>query len=300
MIESIKSSEKYLYHYTSCNLAINFILKNKNLLLNKYSETNDPKEAREWQFDIGSNENIDFNKYNHDKLSSWLSKELKEKTKLLCFSTESGDLTGDHTRDIFNRGFCKPRMWAQYGDRHKGVCLVFDREIIEKEVQKQFGTDSLVLSGPVTYRNRNVIPKPFHAEDQQYLINIDHLEKLGADKYVSAHLSTHFKRLFFEKMDDWRGESERRYIVFSNSEELLHLDYNDALAGIIFGDKIDEENIITIMNMTNEKHVRHMGLKWKNCSPWYDYENPRYTQGIRNSPWGKGLRWNSKEHGESK
>ena len=290
MIESIKSVDKYLYHYTKCETAIDFILKDNTLRLNNYNKTNDPKEVKDWQFDIGSNEGADLGKYNSNELSTWLSKELKEKTRLLCFSQDTAPLSGNHLSDIFNRGFCKPRMWAQYGDNHRGLCLVFDRVKLTHQINEQLARNHLVLDSQVKYRNRNVIPNLFASDDQQYCINIDHLQKVGKVKYVADHLAMHFERLFFEKMNDWSGENEWRCIVFSDSEADLYVNYGNSLVGVMFGDNTEEDDIISVMNMTNRTGVSHMGLKWKNCSPWYDY-NLRYTKGIRNSAWGKHLRW---------
>ena len=294
MIESIKSVDKYLYHYTKCETAIDFILKNNTFRLNNYNKTNDPKEVKDWQFNIGSNEGADLSKYCMNELSAWLTKELKEKTRLLCFSQDTDPLSGNHMIDIFNRGFCKPRMWAQYGDNHKGVCLVFDRNKLTHQINDQLAHKHLVLASHVKYRNRNVIPNLFASDDQQYSIDIDHLQKHGKEQYVAHHLSTHVERLFFEKMNDWSGESEWRYIVFSDSETDLYVNYGNSLVGVMFGNDTEEDDIISVMNMTNRTGVRHMGLKWKNCSPWYDYENLRYTGGIRNSAWGKHLRWHNK------
>jgi hypothetical protein len=285
MIENIASSKQFVYHYTRANIALDYILKNRTLQFGNYNGTNDPKESKSWEFDLGTNEERDLGKYNMTELSEWLSLELKSKTKLSCFSMDAEGLAGNHIQEIFKRGFCKPRMWAQYSDNHSGVCLVFHLEKLKKLIGNEFHEGNLIISGPVKYTNRIIIRDLNNPDDQQYTINVDHLEKVGREAYVEAHLRTHCQRLFFEKMTDWRDESEWRYVVFTQTEDNLYLDFQDSLAGIMFGANTSEKNIQSIMDLTESWGIRYMGLKWKNCSPWYDYGNLRYI-GIKNSTWG--------------
>jgi hypothetical protein len=287
MIENLTSTDQFIYHYTSARTALDYILKKRSLRFGSYINTNDPKETKTWQFDIGTNEKRDLGKYNMTELSEWLSKELKQKAKLACFSTDTKPLTGDHIADIFKRGYCKPRMWAQYAKKHTGVCLVFDRQKLSELIDAQLGALHLILSGPVKYRDRGIVR---NLNEQQYMINIDVLESVGPEAYVRSHLLTNQQVLFFEKMNDWKDESEFRWVVFTETKAALYLDYKDSLVGIMFGENTEELIIQHIMDLTEARGLRYMGLKWKNCSPWYDYENLRYISGIKNSPWGKLIR----------
>lgn len=274
MIDRCTSVDRLLYHYTKASTATNHILKNRLLQFGSYAHTNDPKESKAWRFDAGTNENRDLGKYKMEELSIWLSKELKDRTKLACFSTDTAPLSGDHMKDIFNRGFCKPRMWANYAEKHTGICLAFERERLHKLIEKQFNANCLVLNDYVTYVNRSVISD---LSQQQYMINVDYLESVGREAYVRSHLSTHYRRLFFEKMTDWRDESEYRWVIFSDTADNFYLDIEDCLVGIIFGENTKEDDIEQVMKMTESWGLDYMGLKWKNCSPWYDYGNLRYA-----------------------
>jgi hypothetical protein len=282
MIENLTIADKYVYHYTKAHIALDHIIKERSLRFGKYINTNDPKETKTWQFDIGTNENRDLGRYNMNALSEWLSRELKLKTKLVCFSTDTDPLTGDHISDIFKRGYCKPRMWAQYADNHTGICLVFARQKLSELIDAQFGTSYLILSGHVSYVDRIIVRK---LDEQQYMINLDFLESVGKEAYVRSHLETHYKVLFFEKMSDWRDESEFRWVIFSETEADIYLDYKDSLVGIMFGENTNQTLLRQIMDLTEDWGIRYMGLKWKNCSPWYDYGNLLYIRGVKNSPW---------------
>ena len=286
MIENITSPNQYVCHYTKAATAIQFILKDKRLLLGNYNKTNDPKESKNWEFNLGTNEERSLSKYNMKELSASLSSNLKNKTKIACFSMDTGPLSGNHLKDIFNRGFCKPRMWAQYCEKHTGVCLVFDHQKLINKIKESFEDGYLVLQGSVIYKNRNIVPNLYSADDQQYMINVDRLDKVGMEAYTLDHLMSHYKRLFFEKMMDWRDETEWRCVIFSETIDEVYIDIQDSLTGIIFGDCTEEKDIKAIMDMSKSLDLKYIGLKWKNCSPWYDYGNLRSIPGIENSPWG--------------
>ncbi|HAT86949.1 MAG TPA: hypothetical protein DCS30_13995 [Rhizobiales bacterium] len=38
---------------------------------------------------------------------------------------------------MYAMGHIKPRMWAIYGDQHKGVCLVFDKIQLTAALERQ-------------------------------------------------------------------------------------------------------------------------------------------------------------------
>lgn len=282
MIEHVTDAEHLLYHYTKSSVALEHILKNRTLKLGSYTTTNDPKETKSWQFGLGTNENRELCAYKMSEESAWLSGKLKGRIRLVCFSRDSGPLSGIHINDIFRRGYCKPRMWVQYAEKHAGVCLVFDKTRLSAVIEKQVASSHRVLAGPVEYVDRGIVQDL--NEDQQYMINIDVLEDVGRDAYPDLHFKTHFKRLFFEKMTDWRDECEWRWIVVSNSDQDIYVAFGNSLVGIMFGEDTQEEIIHGVMEATRSWGLRYMGLKWKNCSPWYDYGNLRYTHGIKNFP----------------
>lgn len=268
MLYNITDSEKYLYHYTSACTAISYIFYSGTIRFSSYTGTNDPMERKNWLFDFGTNEDRDLSLYNRDECSDWLTREFKSKTMVSCFSMDGPKLSGNYLSDIALRGFCKPRMWAQYGDNHRGVCLVFNRSRLEELVEGQFGSKYLIKTGPVNYVDRSV---GFDWDDQQFTINVDAYESLGRDEYFRAHLKTHYKKLFFEKMTDWQGENEWRIVVFSNEAQPLFLNFEDSLVGVVFGDETSGSYKDEIIRLTSGR-VWHIGLRWKNCAPWYDFK----------------------------
>jgi hypothetical protein len=269
IFQFFKDQDRFLYHYTSAKTAIDYILKHKQLKLGRYINTNDPKETKTWQFSIGTNENLDLSGYSLTEISERFTQALKHKTNLACFSQDEA-LTGDHTRDIYARGFGKSRMWAQYADNHKGVCLVFERSAIRKSVEDQFGDERFRLyGGPVIYKDRLVTQVNNPAGG--FVIDADRLKKLGFHEYVKAHVETHHKGLFFEKVTDWRRENEFRVVVFGEREEDLFLNINGAIAGVVFGTDCTEEDIKKTVAKCAPGKTQFEQIAWKNCTPWYSF-----------------------------
>jgi hypothetical protein len=85
-----------------------------------------------------------------------------------------------------------------------------------------------------------------------------------------------YKRFFFEKLRDWRDEAEYRWVVIGDAPGDLYVELRGALIGLVFGEHTDDLAIKEMMDITASWGLRYMGLRWKNCSPWYDFGNMRY------------------------
>lgn len=270
MFQCFREKDRYVYHYTKAKAAKS-IIRGNTLNFSKYVKTNDPKEIKDWVFSIGTNENRDLGKYELEGLSKEMTKGLKDQTYVICFSLD-GELTGDWVKDIYKRGFCKPRMWTQYADKHNGVCLIFEKDEIERTIFSKFSSIMAIYSDPVIYKNRSLIP---NLSNTPYMINIDCLEKLGRQKYFKAHMDMHYKRLFFEKCKDWATEDEYRWVLFGTKDRELSFNYGSSLVGVVFGLDCKESTISKIEKECKGKNVCFEQLVWEGCSPRYSY-NTRF------------------------
>jgi hypothetical protein len=269
-----------VYHYTKASTALDHILKNGTLKFGTYTRTNDPKETKSWEFDLLTLENRDLKKYELSEISPRFSNELKAKAKVACFSTDSTPLSGNHIKDIYLRGFAKARMWAQYADNHTGVCLVFDRAKLLQATKQHFGQHAL-HHGNVSYRDAPLVRGLDHHE---FMINLDLYESLGPQEYARLHFQRHHRALFFEKLADWRDEAEWRILLLTDTHENRYLPYGDSLVGVMHGDATDPDTSELIMSITKSSKIEHMGIEWKNSSPWYDYGSFRWIPGKISRP----------------
>ena len=273
MIYGHSEADKYVYHYTRAETARDFILKSSTLRLNTFSETNDPRESKAWTFNLWTTGKYDLGRYNMQEMSAWFSNVLKSKARLACFVRDQAPLTGDHTRDILQRGLARARMWAQYADKHRGVCLVFDKARVIKAVTAHL-SPRLCWVGDVVYRDHYIVRS---APPHEFAINVDELEALGPEQYAQRHVDLYHHQLFFEKLTDWKDEVEWRVVVLGQDEDPLHLPIESALVGVIHGVSIDIDISEQLIIQTEGRSVEHMGIIWKNSGPWYDLGGSRWS-----------------------
>jgi Protein of unknown function (DUF2971) len=266
MLHGFVDPEELVYHYASVEAALEHILATGKLRLSSYETTNDPAETKSCTFGLVTTGPEDLGSHPHIETSSRFSSLLKKNARLVCFSTDVAPLTGDDNADILNRGFAKPRMWAQYGRNHTGVCLVFNKARLLESLRLCVQSPPLMY-GLVRYRNR--VPLGLSSE---FVIDIHRWESLGPETYARQHIAQHYKPLFLEKLLDWRDENEWRAILWSDDDEPIFCDIADALVGVIHGARIDVDKSIKIAESTDDTRVKHMGLTWKNSAPWYNFE----------------------------
>jgi hypothetical protein len=207
-----------------------------------------------------------------EELSAKMTNALKEFTKVACFCQDTPPLTGNAIPDVFSRGWTKPRLWSHYASEHRGVCLAFNRTRLDAAIRSHFTNRAHVYAGEVSYVNRSI---PYDWQGDFTIIRED-LDSLGFDAYVQSHIKQSVWPLFFEKMADWRDEREFRWLVFDNTGDDVFVDISDSLEAIMYGQRTRKSDIVRIMQATSDLSLCHMGLKWTNSSPWYDFVNPLY------------------------
>lgn len=289
VIMNVVSPDRFVYHYTSLETA-KIIAGNLTLRMGDFQGTNDPKESKDWHFDLFARGDSALEKIDAGKLSSDLSGAIKRHARVLCFCRDAAGLTGDFVEDISLRGHFKARMWAQYGSSHKdacdsnkrglhsGVCFVLDRNKLIEAARESCGEVMLLCNGNVTYRNRPVIPK---VEERTYFADVDVLRRVGFERYWRLHACRHASRLFFEKSLDWRDECEFRILALLDAPREVFIDIRDCLSGLFLGEKCDKITAESLINGMMDRGVHVMGVSWKNCTPWYDIANPIYNFEMR-------------------
>ncbi|TEW43610.1 DUF2971 domain-containing protein [Psychromonas algicola] len=272
MFQNLKDESKYLYHYTTVDKAVDFILKDKTLMFNSLRNTNDPKESKNWKFDFHIGDGASPSHAESMKLWETISEEIKLKCKILCFSKDKSCLGDDFFNDIYLRGFAKSRMWAQYGDDHKGVCLIFSKKKIEALLTAQFGSISDLYATDIKYKNR---PLKGDICKSPYTLHYSLLKELGVPEYVKRHIYTHNNELIFEKSLDWRDEEEYRYMMLINNINNQYLKYENALCGVVFGAGTDDKDQKRIFQMTYKDGTEFEQIKYSNSTPWLSFKDFR-------------------------
>jgi Protein of unknown function (DUF2971) len=144
LTEEYRSAD-LLFHYTTADVAMNKILLSSKIRLSPRRLANDPLENT--AISLGSGglfmERKGYEEFQHraNRIARRIERKLNQQSRVLSFCTHNSNQAGD---GYF--GMIKPRMWAQYGDKYKGVCLVFRKKELLSEVLKQFGQGGLFYS----------------------------------------------------------------------------------------------------------------------------------------------------------
>lgn len=202
-----------IYHFTSFESAVK-ILASQSLRYGQLKSMNDPNESfRQVYFQCNWNPDDD----NYKKLG-----KAKEEIKLYQQISFSCNTPKRH-------GFQLQNMWGNYGDKGYGVCLVFNKDLLVKNIHKKY-------YGKIRYLT-----------DYNPAITILQDKNIIESDYS---FKKHVRSLFFNKSIEWKCEQEFRIVQhFSDmSEHYLRLQdcWNDAIKAIIFdraADVHEEENV---------------------------------------------------------
>jgi len=215
-----------LFHYTSTETALEFILEKKQLRFSSRKNTNDPIENGDITkyFSGGSLSELSKEEYNY--LKSYYAFKLNN-IKQLSFCKNEID-NKEYDRQFIKPyeyyGGLKPRMWEQYGNNYNGVCLIFSKDKLLKQINNQFYPDN------VNYDKYSIL------EQKMLSFNIPKVKEIGIENYCEIIFKNIFIKSLFLKHKDYEGENEFRILTFSE-KNFEYINYKDSLLGILVSSK---------------------------------------------------------------
>lgn len=263
-IDNSFNSQQFLYHYTDVEKAIK-ILFNKKLLFSSLTNVNDTSEAKakiSFAQGYGSQAEDITNKI--DTIKEYI-KENSRFLKMLCFSMDSEEMIEnvdnpqwmhfDRYRDLIGRGLALPRMWAQYAKNFTGVCFIFNKEKLLKEVSN---STAIYFNDKVNYNNF-FASYEFSIDDINSLYNMISRKSNGKQVFTKMFQQDNafIRYNFFSKLNDWKGENEYRILALPGdiNYPLEVFNLQTFLEGIVVGEKMDPAYIYLIQLLANELHV---------------------------------------------
>lgn len=229
-----------LYHYTSLNAALEKILPSKSLRFSSFVKVNDPCERnkRSIHFKCNSISGVSNNELMNPDFLNIMNDIRLNRSKLLCFSKNKDnayDFIADKNEpgNIYRTGFFKPRMWAQYGDNHRGVCLALNKKKLIESLNSKYHKSRL-YRGDIRYTDstsgirRSCI---FEVTDE----NKDGIINDFENFFINQHLVKNREEFFFTKTTDWKDELEYRFLLVADDKSDYFVDIENCIEGIFLG-----------------------------------------------------------------
>lgn len=232
------SAGKYLYKYLPFSQYSLQILINNKFWIGPPDLLNDPFEG---DFIIKNYKRLHNESCVRALLILTKSNDLDEDFKVMINDKNSflkklyeyinNEIKNNYGSTSFSKNCENLKMWSHYADSHKGFIIIFDREMLE----------SIIVDGAT---------------------KIIDIEYTGLPEIFVEHQSNNFiirdyGKMLTKKLSDWNNEDEVRIIMKHEYKYDFHrfLKFNrNCIKGIIYGSRINFENLITIDNILKDLH----------------------------------------------
>lgn len=202
-----------------------FLIKNINMFHNetfirKLLELKKKDEIDNFFYETNVNEVISSEIKFSNALYSYINSKIKEKYGVTCFSLTPTNI----------------QMWSHYADSHKGLCLVFDEN---------------TMLNSILSRKHNINYKKVTYEKKLPVIEI-------IDEANNIDIPDDDDFLFC-KLNEWKKEKEVRLLLKIDSKLLINRRvrfHRESLKGIIFGSRMEYENVRTITNYIGDSDLK--------------------------------------------
>ena len=257
---------KYLYHYTTFETILK-ILESQEIRFSRITCTNDPIESK-MNIHYADHSDITNAKGKIQAISDYF-KDNRDIVRLACFSVDtelSEDIkekyrhNNESYRNVLGRGFALPRMWAQYSDNNKGVCLVIDKAKFEEYVHKKY---TFSMCQKVSYDD---FFKKYSIGSSEIEQLYNQVQNPSNGVFTLQNLVTNSKNdeflkfNFFSKLNDWANEFEYRCIVIVQNPDVEHISVDslcDYLEGIVIGEHMPNAFARAICSAANKLDKKH-------------------------------------------
>lgn len=257
---TISDPGQWVYHYTSLETALERLLPSGSLRLGPFALVNDPREAKAWLFSITARyDGPDADEF--QELQKRATSLVKDHCKILCVGQDDPRSVSDPANHLFHRGYARPRMWAQYGGGHRGVCLVLDRAALNASIEEGLAGQSRLYAGPVEYRN-------FHPDDYRaFDLDYEDLRSSTLEAVLQAQVDTFYRTFFFTKAEDWSSEIEWRWVLSGSNDEPVYVSLGSSLKAIVLGVDFPHEYDPAVVPFGKQFQVHIGRMHWRNGTP---------------------------------
>jgi hypothetical protein len=222
------NSNQYIYHYTTAETFLTkicFGYTHRLMMSNFFSESsNDPLEKEEWNVSSGGGSNP-----NNFKAVDMIAaaRFWKERSYRLSFCMDLPERRdSDHYKDeLLGLGCADSKMWAQYANKHTGVCIVLDKDLFIESIKDQIKDALLLDHSKVEYKTK------VRTSSTDY----DKAAQNGGKEYFLDKLRIEPKPFFFQKHIDWQHEQEFRTIAVFRDPNDVFVNIERCVRGLMLG-----------------------------------------------------------------
>lgn len=273
MEDKTGQGSKYLFHYTTA-AGLGGILHSGDLRFSRSDRLNDPRERKPFEF--GYNEAMipgGISAAQREQLTSNV-REIFHHAKVACFTEEGSETSGDA---FYTRGWSRARAWAQYGEDHRGACLIFDRERLVANAEATVNDE--VFSMSVKYQDRQSLD---WSDETPVVLTTDPIKQT---EQLLGYRNRHMGQLFFEKNLDWASEREFRILTFTDQCVNVHI--QDSLVAIVLGEEYPEEEKAVLGHRVVQAGINELQIcymQWMNGAPGTGRISASDLPGLRDAP----------------
>ena len=213
-----------LFHYSKPYVAMENILYNGEIRFSSLINMNDPYENKIPSLGVSGRS---ISNKTFSEISRKLRKDILFKSKILSLVRSNGA----NLEDDFQLVFTRPRLWAQYGERHYGVCLIFSLKEILTKIKSTF-PHLTVYHDYVTYNLRT--------GGRSHKSHLRHDQTQSSDKNIRNHIDANKRDIFFRKYKDFRDENEYRIVLIDWADDTnsdIYINLQGVIKGVILGER---------------------------------------------------------------
>lgn len=251
---------RYLFHYTTEYIAIEYILKNCELKFSTRESSHDPFEQNELKHvftssAFGPNGFVGFDsKYDYIREIN----NVRNKVKYACFCIDADNLLSYP----WDKGCFRSRMWSQYANSHKGVCLVFDYKAMEK-------LSFEVL--PATEKTWIINSRVGYNDENNNLKKVLEVSSKDHDLIPSNRVKLFCEAYLFTKLKDYENENEYRICIYDDTDSKnILVNVKEAFRGIILGYNFPDVYLSVIKMFSDQLKIPVVRANWFRGKPSFE------------------------------
>jgi hypothetical protein len=176
-------------------------------------------------------------------------------SRIACFSRDTPS----------SPGWQRHRMWAQYAEHHRGVCLCLDRRALESNAAALQSESRRVIG-------RNVI----YIDSVDHSLDMKGIQFEGAATYAARYFREHPRPRYFTKLPDWEGEAEYRLLLTgdetSRPNEFVKL--AGALRGVYVGARFSPGYRVCVEEFCSRERIPAQQIDYTADRGWTSYFTP--------------------------